>query len=182
MRPAHLFPIFLALALLGLWSAACARDQVPALGEAVTLTEFTENKVSVQIELARGASGGFQLRGVFIPPAGFHLYSKDIPRGGVDGLGRPTLLELSAESKLQALGELTESAPVEPPAFEPFALLVYPAGEVRLSLEIALPPGDSGWTDESVSVTYMACQGQVCLPPVMGKVVAIRVPVQGAVK
>ena len=40
----------------------------------------------------------------------FHVYSKDIPRGGVNGLGRPTLLELAPGSKMQAAGPLSASA------------------------------------------------------------------------
>ncbi|MEW6405702.1 MAG: hypothetical protein AB1649_28255, partial [Chloroflexota bacterium] len=128
------------------------------------------------ISLTRYGPHDFALDAKFIPlETGLHLYSKDIPRTGVEGLGRPTLLELPETSKLAVLGDLIENVPAEIPDFEPKDLLVYPVGEVTLSIPVALPPG-TGWTDETVSVTYMACSDKGCKPPVMGKAIQIRVP------
>jgi hypothetical protein len=103
------------------------------------------------------------------------LYSKDIPLNGVDGLGRPTLIEFPSNSAMRARGILIEDVKAIVPAFEPKELLVYPDGTVTLSLPVELPPGND-WIDDQVSVTYMACSASLCKPPVVGKTVSIRVP------
>ena len=66
--------------------------------------------MEVSIALTRDEDGQFILSATFTPQLlNMHLYSKEIPRNGVDGLGRPTLLELAEGSTLKANGELTES-------------------------------------------------------------------------
>jgi hypothetical protein len=102
-----LYPVLWACTLFMLFSVSCAStDSIP-------LASFTENSVAVSIWLEPGDNGSYQLSARFTPPAGFHLYSKDIPRTGVDGLGRPTLLELPGNAKMQATGQLTESVAAE---------------------------------------------------------------------
>lgn len=170
----------MAFALLMFLSAACA------LATSTQLADFTENDVHVSIRLDRAETGGYLLSATFTPPAGFHLYSKDIPRSGVDGLGRPTLLELTAESTLpcgqcgeiQAAGKLTESIAAEIPAFEPKALRIYPQGAVTLSLPVTLPSGKAAFIDDVVSVTFMACRQTGCKPPVVGKLVFVKIPLK----
>lgn len=152
-------------------SVSCA----PASSEHINLASFTENYVDVSIYLERNSSGNYVLAGTFTPPTGYHLYSRDIPLTGVNGLGRPTLLELTAASQMRAIGELTESAQAEEPGFEPKELLVYPPGAVTLRLPIELPPA-SGWIEDEIRITYMACSDSQCKPPVEGKIVEIRVP------
>jgi len=147
----------------------------PAAEGPIALASFTENYVDVSIHLEQNAAGNFVLSATFTPPVGYHLYSKDIPITGVNGLGRPTLLELTTESQMQAMGNLIESAKAETPAFEPKELLVYPAGAVTLRLPVKLTSGNN-WIDDEVAVTYMACSASLCKPPVMGKVVPVRVP------
>jgi len=139
------------------------------------LASFTENEVTVSISLDKNADGDHFLSATFTPPDGYHLYSKNIPLTGVDGLGRPTLLELTEESQMKSLGGLVESISAEVPNFEPKELLVYPSGAVTLSLPIELPSGDN-WVDDVVKVTYMACTDGTCKAPVTGKLVAVRVP------
>jgi hypothetical protein len=141
----------------------------------LSLASFTANDVRVSIQLQGGQNMVPILSATFTPPDGYHLYSKDTPLKGLNGLGRPTLLELTAESHMQAISELMESVEPQVPNFEPKELLVYPSGEVTLSVEVQLPPGDE-WVDDSVSITYMACSDQLCKPPVVGKIVAIRIP------
>lgn len=131
--------------------------------------------MDVSIRLDRASDGNALLVATYTPQPGYHLYSKDIPRTGVDGLGRPTLLELTSESHMRALGNVIESVAAQTPNFEPKDLWVYPAGAVRLSLPVELPSGTS-WVDDIVSVSYMACGENGCKPPVMGKIVSIRVP------
>jgi len=143
--------------------------------ESIPLASFTENYVNVSIYLERNSEGNYFLSGTFLPPEGYHLYSKDIPIHGVNGLGRPTLLELAEESEIKALGILTESVEAQEADFDPKELLVYPAGAVTLSLPIKLPPGNH-WIDEELKVTYMACSASQCKLPVVGKIVPIRIP------
>ena len=170
--PRSLSSVFLALSLLMFFSASCARS------DSALLAQFTENSVAVSIWLDKLDDGSHQLRAEFTPPAGYHLYSKDIPRDGVDGLGRPTLLELPENAQMQASGSVQESAQAVTPKFEPKDLLVYPAGPITLSLPVALP--DVGQFDDFVSVTYMACSDSGCKPPVIGKIVPIEINVTGA--
>lgn len=94
---------------------------------------------------------------------------------GVEGLGRPTLLELTANCHLRAAGLLIESVEAQAPDFEPRELFVYPSGPLTLSLPVELPPGE-GWIEDEVQVTYMACSASMCKPPVEGKIIPIRIP------
>ena len=160
--------------MIGLVS--CQPLNIPERSEPLQLATSSENDVKVIIALERGEDDQFVLSAIFAPLVpGLYFYSKDIPKNGLNGLGRPTLLELSQNSKIIALGELTESVPAHPPNSEPKELLVYPPGEVKLSLPIELPSG-KGWVDEEVSVTYMACSEKGCKPPVIGKTIAVHIP------
>lgn len=159
------------LFLLALFSSACAPFTYPELAH------FTENSVDVSIRLEK-AKEAYTLFATFTPPKGFHLYSKDIPRNGVDGLGRPTLLELPENAKMQAAGPLAESVPAEILPFEPKNLLVYPAGTVTLSLPVTLPE-TTGTFEDTISVTYMACTNTGCKPPVVGKLILVTIPITG---
>jgi hypothetical protein len=115
------------------------------------------------------------LSATFTPPQGYHLYSKDIPITGIGGVGRPTLLELTSNSAVKATGTLMESMKAQTPDFEPKELLVYPAGAVTLNLPVELPPGN-GWSEDELQVTYMACSASLCKPPVVGRMISVRIP------
>ena len=176
-RGVALLVAFLALTV---FAAACSPSADLLPGKSLSLASFTENSVNVSIRLTRAAEGYFLLEATFTPPRLSHLYSKDLPAGGVDGLGRPTLLELSPASKLVALGTLIESTSPIMQEFESLELPVYPVGAVTLSLPVALPEG-TGWVDDEVSVTFMACNENGCKPPVLGRVVPISVPGAGSI-
>jgi hypothetical protein len=163
--------VLLSLVLLSAVSISCA----PASSGSLALASFTENDVGVSIYLERDSAGNTLLSATFTPPDGHHVYSKDISIHGVMGLGRPTLLELTEESQITALGKLIESAKAQEPDFEPKELLVYPEGPVTLSLPVELIPG-SDWIDDEIRVTYMACSAYQCKPPVEGKIVPVRIP------
>jgi hypothetical protein len=141
----------------------------------VTLASFTENGVEVNIQLQLDAKGQYILSGTFTPTeAGFHVYSKDIPRDGIEGLGRPTLLELPPNSKLKPVGLLQESlVPLSEPIQKDLPQLrVYPEGPVKLSLSVVLPQVE-GETTDSVAVTYMACSQKGCKRPVEAKIILV---------
>lgn len=167
--------VSMALLTLTVLLSACAPRAILPPQSEMNLAAFSENSVDVSITLTRDQFGQTFLTATFTPPPDHHLYSKDIPRNGVDGLGRPTLIELASGSKIQIIGQLLESAPAVIEQFESLQLPVYPIGAVTLSLPILLPPG-TDWVDETVIVTFMACGDNGCKPPVMGKVVSIRVP------
>ena len=162
---------FAAMALL-VSSCSVKRDEM------LLLETFTKNSVSVSIYLETTQDGQDALIASFAPPEDAHLYSKDIPRNGVDGLGRPTLLELTQNSQMKAAGGLLESTPAQVPEFEPKELLVYPAGVVTLTLPITLPKSES-WVTDEISITFMACTDRGCKPPVENEVISVRIPPQG---
>ncbi len=163
--------VLLAIILLSAVSAACT----PAASKPIALASFTENYVRVSISLERNSDGNTFLSATFTPSDGHHLYSKDIPIAGINGLGRPTLIELPKDSHMKAIGGLTESVSAEASGYGPGELLVYPAGPVTLNLPIQLPPGNS-WIEDAVKITYMACSAYQCKPPVEGKIVPVRIP------
>lgn len=147
--------------------------------EKILLTTFSKNSVEVSIYLLVSANGKeHALTAVFTPPEDTHLYGKDIPRNGVDLMGRPTLLELSPNSQMQAAGDLMESPPAELPESAPLELLIYPAGSVTLTLPIILPQGE-GWVEDEVSLTFMTCGDRGCKPPVINEIVSLRIPAAG---
>jgi hypothetical protein len=169
--------ILLWIIVLSAVSVSCT----PASSERIALASFAENYVDVSIYLERNSAGNYFLSGTFSPPTGYHLYSKDIPLTGVNGLGRPTLLELTSESQMKAIGELMESVKGQEPSFEPKELRVYPLGGVTLSLHVELPPGID-WINDEIKLTYMTCNDSQCKPPVEGKIISVRIPSSDATK
>ncbi|HLO17455.1 MAG TPA: hypothetical protein VK206_21660 [Anaerolineales bacterium] len=156
--------------LLSTAIASCAH----APSNPVSLASFTENSVNVSVSLQHNSTGNDFLSATFTPPDGYHLYSKDIPASGVNGLGRPTVLALTPNSHMKALGGLTESVSAEVPDFGSDQLLVYPAGPVTLRLPVELPIS-TGWVNDEVRVSFVACSANQCKPPVE-KLIAIRLP------
>lgn len=171
----------ICLFILGV-NGACQPVAGPGSGESIQLAAATENFVKVSIQLVNKGDGQLLLSATFTPLiSDLHLYSKDIPKNGVDGLGRPTLLELAEDSLLLAAGNLIENIPSQIPLFEPKELLIYPTGPVTLSLPIHLPQGNQ-WIDDQVLVTYMACNAQGCRAPVEEKAIPIQIPGNGLIE
>jgi hypothetical protein len=171
MKSSQFLVFLVLLILLSTSLGACTTaPQMP-----VQLATFTENYVHVSISLEQLLEGNYVISATFTPPDGYHLYSKEIPVHGINGIGRPTLLELTTESQLKALGSLTENVPAESFFFEHREFQVYPLGAVTLSLRVELPQG-RGWINDELKITYMACSSNLCKPPVEGKTVSVRVP------
>jgi hypothetical protein len=176
-RISQIITLFFLLALIG--STSCQPVSILEPGQTLELATSTENKVEVNISLTRNEDGQFILSATFTPQLlSLHLYSKEIPRNGVEGLGRPTLLELAEGSALKANGELIESVAASQPPLNPGELLLYPAGPVTLSLPVLLPDGNN-WVNDKVIVTYMACDGKGCRAPIQQKPIAIKIPSMG---
>ena len=131
---------------------------------------FTKNDVAVEIALKKYSPERLELLATFTPTREhFHLYSKDLPRDGLAGLGRPTLLEVRSPSDVIRLtGPLTANQPPRELYYKTLdvSFPVYPEGAVTLSQPFA-------WTGKmdavELSVTYMACSDQTCLAPVIDK-------------
>jgi Disulphide bond corrector protein DsbC len=143
------------------------------------LTTFTENGVRVDLALEQDADGAAILTGTYTPlDAHVHVYSKDLPRNGINGAGRPTLLELPKQPQVQSIGPLTANQPVILDRFTTLntAFPVYPDGSVTVRLPIALAAGGEA-APITVRITYMACSSTgFCLPPVENEPLTLTLP------
>jgi hypothetical protein len=171
-----IIPVLLVLISL----TSCQPASVLEPGQTLSLATSAENKVDVAIALTRDEDGQFILSATFTPQLlNMHLYSREIPRNGVEGVGRPTLLELAEGSAIKANGEVTESiVSSQSSSFDSEGLLLYPAGPVTLSLPVLLPDGND-WVNDEAIVTYMACDDRGCRAPVQQKSIPIKIPSMG---
>ncbi len=177
-RTPQIITLFILFVLIG--ATACQPAVVLKPGQTLQLATSAENKVEVSVALTRSEDGQFILSATFTPQLlNMHLYSKEIPRNGVDGVGRPTLLELPQDSALKANGEVIESVvSSQSSSFDADGLLLYPAGPVTLSMPVLLPDGND-WVNDEVFITYMACDDKGCRAPVQQKPIAIKIPGMG---
>ncbi|MFD3538566.1 hypothetical protein ACFWUQ_03590 [Streptomyces sp. NPDC058662] len=165
---------FLALAAL----AACGPQQA-GKGAAPPTTRFSENGVTVTLTVSDWRSAQGTLTAVLTPDEeGFHLYSKDLPPTGIEGVGRPTTMAvtgaLRADGPLEAAAEVrTISVPgVEAP------VPVYPDGPVTATL----PVSADGNGEATVLIGYASCSTEEgCTVPVSDRPVRLRVTDDGPV-
>lgn len=182
--------VLLLLVIVGLGGISLGRylfksSQVDNWGPILELASFTENEVRVIIRLEREPDGSIYLSGEFTPnEEGFHLYSKDLPPQGIDGLGRPTRLDLTPQSKMTSKGDLLDNTPAVQQTLGKNvpALPIYPAGAVILRLAVEMPLCDQPQTEDQVSVSYMACSPRGCRKPVLGKIVSVLIPCSKAMR
>lgn len=173
LRPAFLIIALAISAVIGAnWQIIAGVLNLP-LTKTQPLATFTENEVRVDIALEKIPSGQMLLVGTFTPKQEhFHLYSKDFPREGIDGIGRPTLVEITSEDVLQPIGALIANQASHDFYSEELkqSFPVYPDGAVILSLPVKLVSnGNNATLPIELSVTYLACGNGVCLPPVIDK-------------
>jgi hypothetical protein len=149
---------------------------VPPFMQHRVVSTFTENGVQVDIALEQDANGTLLLAGTYAPiDAHVHLYSADLPRKGLNGAGRPTLLEVPAQPGVHRIGPLTADQPVILDQFTTIntAFPIYPDGPVTIRLPIAVSSYDPQ-VSTTINITYMACSSTgFCLPPVEDKTIAI---------
>ncbi|GII31959.1 hypothetical protein [Planotetraspora mira] len=164
-------------ALLAVVAAASLAQGCAAAGASSPSAELSgrldDSGVTVVAALTTGPDGTRQVRAVFSPQKlGFHLYSMDLPPGGVSGLGVPTTVTVGGS--LRAAGSPTADSPVRNLRIEELDvdLPVYPDGPVT----IAVPVRRTGNGRAEVVVTYGACSPSSCLAPVRDRVIAL-VPV-----
>jgi hypothetical protein len=111
----------------------------------------------------RGSGPALRLEATYTPDEpGFHLYGTELPALGVDGVGRPTRLEVGGSASATGLPVLDRPARLEPVAGASRPVPVYPPGPVTLSLPTRLAPAGV----PRVWVSYAACSARACMPPV----------------
>jgi thiol-disulfide isomerase/thioredoxin len=129
---------------------------------------FFANGVGVTLTLEENAGPSAWLTAVFSPADDeVHLYSKDLPRNGIDGLGRPTRVEADASSSVRITGAGVADRPVQQdviPALN-LSVPVYPAGPVTLRFPVKrFARGPAVFR-----ISYMGCGRRGCLAPVVGR-------------
>jgi len=146
----------------------------------LALHSFMENGVKVDIALERDGAGQAILAATYTPmQEHFHLYSKDLPRNGIDGAGRPTLLEIAAPGGVQPIGAVLADLPASDYTIDGFdrPFPVYPDGPVTMRLPIELPRASDQPATVRLTLTYMTCSSYgVCSPPVVEKPVSVIIP------
>jgi len=136
-------------------------------------------RVTVQIDSAWDDDDTLVVRATFTPgDTGFHLYSTSLPLEGLEGLGRPTLVEVSEPERFSEVGELTADKTTVDLAQETLNLTfpVYPDGPVTLYLPLRFRSADDAANPVSLKLTYMACSDQTCHRPVTGAEVQVIAP------
>ena len=161
----------LVLAVVGAIAVAIVASRL------VTPATVVLEESGVQVELSYTGGDRGEIVAVFRPlQAGFHLYGPDLPRDGIDGAGRPTLLELAAVSGWSPAGEL-QAEPATTllslPSFDrPFP--VFPDGPATLRLPVELVDATQQNGELVVQVTYMACSSSgLCLAPVIEREISV---------
>ncbi len=167
-----------------LWAIFSTLVLVSCSAEAGTdsaLIDHTQNGVRVTVDLVGDATSGFALEATFTPEQdSMHMFDEDLPLDGLDGLGRPTRIDLvggDAISRGEVTADLSPTNLIARPAGEP--LPTYPDGPVilRLPIEFTQPSGPGADFDLSVSITYMSCDSHGgCKPPVEGLKFDVTVP------
>lgn len=165
MQKLHFLLIYL---LLTAFLAACRSG--PA-------ASFTKNGVEVTLNWVETA-GGPELEASFAPTEeNFHLYSIDMPESGIDGVGRPTQVEIISNNAA-IRGPVTANQPVIETPFEGFSapFPLYPDGPVTLSVPVSVESGAEGQPVE-LAITYIACSGAgICKPLVQDFPVVVNLP------
>ncbi len=154
-------------------SAEVGAGPPPSTRSSPVAGSLRENGVAVTLRWVTTNAQNPVLSAEFTPTrAGFHLYSIDLPEAGMDGIGRPTTLQVSGA--LTAVGPATaDAAPVSlhlDGVADP--LPVYPDGPVTLRQPVRVGPSGAG----EVLVTYAACSRAACLPPVSRQRVEVTLP------
>lgn len=142
------------------------------------LKSFTENEVKVEISVERDAAGHHSLTGRFTPTReGYHLYGKDLPKDGLNGIGRPTRLDIVWPAPgVHSAGGLEADRAPQPLVIDLLGLTfpVYPAGPVTLRHPVSFIEDRDYKFD--LSVTYMACTEGTCLAPTIDRRFTVTVP------
>ncbi|MFF3013256.1 hypothetical protein [Streptomyces sp. NPDC057939] len=165
-----------AAALLALTALTACGGQTSTADAPAPVTRFTENGVTVTLSVSEWKASKGTLTAVFTPEEGFHLYSTDLPATGIEGVGRPTAMNvtgaLAAEGGPKAAAKVRDIALPGVDAPVP----VYPDGPVTVTLPVRA--GADG--DATVLFGYASCSTQEgCTIPVTDHPVHLRVTGDG---
>ncbi len=139
--------------------AEIATPQAPYVVLEVLQTVDSQN-AQVELRLERDSTNQMILAATYQPKEPhLHFYSKDLPRNGVDGLGRPTLLELSQAGQLRSIGPIIADAIAAPdPTIQTAKpLLIYPAGPVTLRMPVEI---DAQKPNQQILLSFMLCSSK----------------------
>ncbi|MFZ3495424.1 hypothetical protein ACODT5_19730 [Streptomyces sp. 5.8] len=172
----------LAAVLLSLTALTACGGQPAKTGSAPT-TSFTENGVTVTLSVSDWQPPRATLTAVFTPEEkGFHLYSTELPATGIEGVGRPTSMDvtgvLRADGKLKAAADVRT---IRVPGVDA-RVPVYPDGPVTTTLAVRLDgKGDGGGNgDATVLLGYASCSSEEgCTIPVSDRPVHLHVTDEG---
>jgi hypothetical protein len=131
---------------------------------------LSDGGVTVVATLIVGPDGAGYVRATFSPQRpGYHLYSTDLPLGGVNGLGIPTTV--TVRGALRATGSPTTNVRVSNLRIEELGvdLPVYPDGPVIVTVSVRR----IGNGRAEVAVSYAACSAATCLPPVRNHLISL---------
>ena len=182
-------PIAITSVVVALMLSACSSRQFEP--DHLESLEYTSSpavhhdplgQATVALAWARAEKGWLIIRAVFTPDdPGFHLYSATLPKTGIDGIGRPTLIEVAELSRYAEIGSIVADKVPKELRFELLnaSFPVYPDGPVTLYLPLR-PLAD--WNPHvpiGLKLTYMTCNDELCRAPVEGAFVALTID-QGA--
>jgi hypothetical protein len=139
----------------------------------IPIITFEKHRVMVKLLIKYSEAGTTWIAAEFNPvDMRDSLYGKELPMEGVNGIGRPTRLEVSGQLALS--GGVVSSVFCSNKTFEDIEgdFPMYPPGSVALYQGVTIP--DTPVITFDVAVTYMACSDRgICLPPVMGHTVHV---------
>lgn len=168
-------PVLSAALLVAGLLAGCGggADSTTVKSPPAAVATVSQQGVRVELRWTPASALKGTLAATFSPlRKGFHLYSAQLPATGIEGVGRPTRLEVGG--RLVATAQATADravtslhiAGVDAP------VPVYPDGPVTLWLPVQL----SGAGPNQVWLSYAACSSSTCLPPVTRLPVTLTLP------
>ena len=169
-RPLRVAAVVVACALLTAASGRAGARVGAVVGSMV------DEGVTVTFRWTQDGKTGTTLVTTFAPTeVGYHLYAAGLPATGVQGIGRPTRVELGGALVPDGQAWVDRTAVAARVAGVDEPVPTYPAGPVTMRTPVRLDPGRH---DYLVWVTYAACSAQQCLPPVEHRRVVLSIPVR----
>lgn len=104
-----------------------------------------------------------------------HLYDTNLPIYGLDGVGRPTLVELQVNEYIEQTGKINVNQKL---VESTDAIRFYPSGPVELIMTYDTKVKDINMDTISLTflITYMACGDFLCMEPVTRLPVNVEMP------
>lgn len=166
--------VLVLLPVYGYWRYARPYTPTPPYESTLLLTSYAENGVAVEVRLESDRNHHPLIATTFTPQfEGFHLYGQSLPKSGIDGIGRPTTIEM-VSNRVRMEGPVNADVLEQVQRVGDMELPIYPEGAVTLRLPVSW----EGASDANLHVTYMACSDtKGCLLPVINHPLSITLPV-----